>query len=422
MFKNKYLLWTIIIAILTFVLTIIDIPVAKHNDTKGFIQYLDDKIPQYMLKFDVGATAIGLIHNGEIICLKGYGYSDEQKVKPVTEDTFFQAGSVSKSVTACGIMKLAEEKKIELEAPVLRYLKRWKLPQSKFNTGDVTIRRLLSHTAGIADVGGGYAGFLPGKTPQSLVESLISANDANNESVRLVYQPGTKHGYSGGGYTMLQLLIEDVSGQSFNTYMKNEILMPAKMDQSSFVLTPEIERNLSVVYNVSNEIAPARIFTAKAAAGLYTTARDLSSWLLALLEPHNTRNFLKHETINEMFISQPETNDIFPNGLSFSVSKMWFKKIEEVYHSGINLPGWCSIVTMLPAKKDGLVILTNHYGGTAIIHKLRSAWLIWETGSSGNNPLRIQKLVNILKSVLPIGLSGYLLLMIISVVRKKKMV
>ncbi|MDC7124822.1 MAG: serine hydrolase [Spirochaetales bacterium] len=152
--KHKYLLLTASIILVTVLLTVIDFPVARHNDTEDFISFLDKKIPRYMSKYDVGAAAVGLVQNGEIVCLKGYGYSDEQKTIPVTPETIFQAGSVSKPVTACGIMKLVEDGIISLDTTVESRLKRWQLPKSDFDETGVTVRRLLSHTAGIANVGG----------------------------------------------------------------------------------------------------------------------------------------------------------------------------------------------------------------------------------------------------------------------------
>ncbi len=419
-YKRIYLIWILALILFTTASLFIDFPVAKPGDLEGFQTYLDKAIPESMQKHNIAGVAIGLIHNGEVVYRKGYGYADTGNKIPITENTVFQAASISKSLTAWGIMKLVEEGKLELDEPVSKYLTRWELPPSEFDATGVTIRRLLSHTAGIANVGGGYAGFQPNEKLQTLEESLSSAKDANEEGVRIIYQPGTKHEYSGGGYTLLQLVIEEVTHLPFETYMRNEILEPLAMNQSSFSLTPTLEENLSVVYAVDGSASPSRLFTAKAAAGLYTTAHDLSSWAAAMMPSdtaHQGRNVLKPETLQEMFLPQPEARDLFPDGLGYSLQEIYFKNLTEVSYTGTNLPGWCSLVSTVPAKGEGLVLLTNSPGGAALRHEIRSSWLYWVTGSS-TFALRLQKLVNILKVILPVGIIGVLILFIISIILK----
>jgi D-alanyl-D-alanine carboxypeptidase len=407
-FLKLGLIWIVALMLLTMAGLFIDIPVAKPGDFEGFQNYLDKAIPDYMAMHHIPAVAVGLIHNGEVVYLKGYGFADTEQSIPVTEETVFQAASISKSLTAWGIMKLVEEGKLELDEPVSNYLTRWELPTSEFDANGVTIRRLLSHTAGIANVGGGYAGFDPSASPQTLEESLTSAKDANGEGVRIVYQPGTRHEYSGGGYTLLQLVIEEVTHLPFETYMKNEILEPLGMHQSSFALDPALEENLSVVYDVGGSASPSRLFTAKAAAGLYTTARDLSSWAVAMMPSDAApqgRGVLKPETVQAMFLPQPEARGLSSDGLGYDVGEIYFTNLTEVYHTGTNEPGWCSVVSTVPMKGEGLVLLTNAPGGAALRHEIRSTWLFWVTGGS-TFALRLQKLVNLLKVILPVGIGG----------------
>ncbi|MEN6434249.1 MAG: hypothetical protein ABFD58_00375, partial [Anaerolineaceae bacterium] len=91
----------------------------------------------------------------------------------------------------------------------------------------------------------------------------------------------------------------------------------------------------------------------------------------------------------------------------------------EVYHTGTNVPGWCSVIATIPEKGEGLVVLTNSPGGAAIRHEIHSAWLFWVTGSS-TLALRVQKLVNILKFILPVGVAGGVVLLIASIISKKR--
>ena len=204
-------------------------PIAPFGDTAAFraaaVADIDKK--------HRGNVAFALIENGRAAATHFVSAG-----KPVDGDSRFQVASMSKWITAWGVMTLVEAGKLDLDKPVSLYLKRWTLPKSKFDNAGVTVRRLLSHTAGLTD-GLGYAGFKPGDPLQSLEASLTQAADASpghDGAVRVGVEPGTEFKYSGGGYTLLQLLVEEVSGQSFNGYMTSHVFEPLGMTRSTFVL------------------------------------------------------------------------------------------------------------------------------------------------------------------------------------------
>lgn len=118
-------------------------------------------MPKWQQTYGVPGVAIGIIHDGRITYTFTYGYADKKKEIPIDGDALFQAGSVSKSLTSWGILHLADEGRLSLDAPVEKYLKGWKLPNSEFNNNEVTIRKLLSHTAGLSPHKG-YPGVAPG--------------------------------------------------------------------------------------------------------------------------------------------------------------------------------------------------------------------------------------------------------------------
>ncbi len=136
---------------------------------------------------------------------------------PVAADTLFHVASVSKWITACAVMTLVKSGQVDLDAPVGTYLQRWSLPAGEHDADQVTVRRLLSHTAGLTD-GLGHAGFAPGTPVQSIEASLTRAAGASpgaDGPVRVGEAPGSGWRYSGGGYTLLQLVVEEVTGESF---------------------------------------------------------------------------------------------------------------------------------------------------------------------------------------------------------------
>src|SRR5262249_13821726 len=159
-------------------------------------------------------------------------------------------------------------------------LTRWTLPQSAFDNDGVTVRRLLSHTAGLTD-GLGYAGFEPGSPVQPLTESLTHAEDADpgkDGRVHVGLQPGSEWRYSGGGYTLLQLLVEELTGESFAAYMRRAVLDPLGMTRSTFVVDP-VTPNVAIVYDTNGQpMAPLR-FASLAASSLYTTAADMTRFI-----------------------------------------------------------------------------------------------------------------------------------------------
>ncbi len=109
------LLWILVLALCTAAMLLIDVPVTKSGDLEGFQNYLDTSIPNYMDKHHIAGTAVGLIHDGKVVYLKGYGYASFEKEIPVTENTAFQVASISKAMTSWGIMNLVEQGKLELD-------------------------------------------------------------------------------------------------------------------------------------------------------------------------------------------------------------------------------------------------------------------------------------------------------------------
>src|SRR5262245_2789950 len=176
-------------------------------------------------KQHVPGVGLALVRDGKLAWALGSGWADVAAEREATEDTVFNIGSISKTVAAWGLMKLVEEKKLSLDAPVVT--KRWQLPPStEFDVAGVTLRRLLSHTAGLTLHG--YPGFWPPKELPSLEASL--GGDTNGAGdVRLEAAPGTRWKYSGGGFTLAQLLLEETTGATFAEYMRANVLEPLGM-------------------------------------------------------------------------------------------------------------------------------------------------------------------------------------------------
>src|SRR5580658_949266 len=185
-----------------------------------------------MLRLHVPGVSIAVIHDKRIDWSKGYGVA-RLGGPPVSASTLFGAASMSKPVTAMAVLRLAQEGRIDLDADVNNYLKSWKLPANDFTKNHpVTVRELLSHTSGI----GTHSGMIysPDKGVPSVLEILDGKPPATTPPVRVESEPGQKYAYANGGYLILELLITELTGKPFADAMKELVLAPIGMEQSTF--------------------------------------------------------------------------------------------------------------------------------------------------------------------------------------------
>lgn len=348
---------------------------AKHEDVHGLIGNLETKTPDLLKKYNIPGATISIIENGEIKWIGTFGYADiEEKIK-INKDTVYQVASISKSATAVGIMKLVESGLINLDDPIEKYISRWHIPESMYDKNEVTIRRVLSHTSGLSR-GGGYPGYESFDMLPSLEESL-SGIGGGSKPVELIYEPGTRFFYSGGGYSLLQLLIEEVTGKDFATYMDEEVLAPLKMEDSSF-LWEEGKRDMTAKpYNEDLSRLPNYLFVERAAAGLYTTIEDMSRFTIAGITRYNDNHILKQETIQEMYKPVLAVEGL--EGFIYETTALGHfvntnnGNLPLVAHDGSNR-GWKSNISLVPDTGDGIVILTNGDNGTYLINEVLNSW------------------------------------------------
>jgi CubicO group peptidase (beta-lactamase class C family) len=201
----------------------------------------------------------------------------------VTTRTLFQAGSIGKSITTLGAMRLVDEKRVALDVDINQYLKMWKVPASDLTIGSpVTLRGLLSHTAGIngrADPGYPRNGPVP-----TLLQVLNGKPPANTAAVRVVLRPGTQWSYSGGGYTIAQAMIRDVTGRPYATWMQSAVLRPLGMRYSGYD-SPTAPHACGHGNDGRQVPGGYHLYPEQAAAGLWTTPSDLAR---ALIEVQRT--------------------------------------------------------------------------------------------------------------------------------------
>jgi CubicO group peptidase (beta-lactamase class C family) len=358
-----------------FFLTIIVItavPIAQAAapaiDQTTFIEQVEETLPKLMARYNVPGFSIAIIENGDIVYLESFGYADQKNRTPMTPDTIHQVASVSKSLTAWGVMKLVDDGVINLDDPVEKYLTRWHIPPSPYDTNGVTIRRLLNHTAGISL--SGYGAGVPVDQPLPSLEASLSGDTRGCGSVELVRQPGEGFMYSGGGYTILQLMVEEVTSQTFGDYMKTNILNPLGMENSTFVWNETVQSQLAQGYGTYHNPIPNYRYIEDAAGGLYSTPADMARFAQAIV---NGSNIISEESFNLLF--DGETYGLghavidFPTGHHF------------IFGGGTRM-GWQSDFVMSPQERSGIVLLTNANGGIIMNLDIINLWTQWKTSVS----------------------------------------
>jgi CubicO group peptidase (beta-lactamase class C family) len=242
-------------------------------------------LAERMDRWNVEAVSVAVIHDFDIAWARAWGLADREEGTAATTETLFQAGSISKPVAATGALRMVEEGRLNLDTPVNDFLTSWQLPDNEFTEQTpVTIRRLLSHTAGTTVHG--FPGYAPWEPVPTVQQVLDGESPANTAAVRVDIPPGTRVRYSGGGTTIVQLAVTDVSGEPFADVMHRLVLEPAGMVSSSYEnpLPPGRLTDAAAGYRQDGSAVPGKRHTypEMQAAGLWTTASDLAQFAIAM--------------------------------------------------------------------------------------------------------------------------------------------
>ncbi len=242
------------------------------------------KLAQRMRELQVPGLSVAVVDHGKLAWAHAWG--EAQPGRAMTTDTLMQAASISKPVSAVAALQAVEQGRLGLDTDLNASLRSWQVPPGA-QTADkpVTLRRLLSHSAGFTV--SGFDGYVVGTPVPTLLQVLDGLPPANSAPVRVDLPPGTQWRYAGGGYAVLQQLLQDSSGQDFAALMQQAVLGPAAMSRSFFApageLSPAQAASAAVGHQNGKVLAGGyRIHPELAAAGLWTTPSDLARFNLAL--------------------------------------------------------------------------------------------------------------------------------------------
>jgi CubicO group peptidase (beta-lactamase class C family) len=270
---------------------------------------LDTFVAAQMAQRRIAGLSLAIIQDGRIVEARGYGTTELGGTVRVTPSTLFQAGSISKPVAAVGALRLVEQGKLSLDTDVNATLTSWKVPSNEFTAvKPVTLRGLLSHTAGLTVHG--FPGYDASGPVPTVVQVLNGTAPANTPAIRVDIAPGSKWRYSGGGYTITQQMVADVTGQPFPEYMRQAVLEPMGMRSSSYQQPLPADMAAMTATGHYQDQRPVagrwHVYPEMAAAGLWTTPSDLARFAIEIqrsyagksskvLSPEMAKRFLTME-------------------------------------------------------------------------------------------------------------------------------
>jgi len=347
---------------------------AVENGLLPPVVFEDDPHPgktlaERMAALHVPGVSIAVMRNGKLEWAKGYGVAGSGGAA-VNADTLFQAGSISKPLAALAALRLVEQGKLSLDTDINTYLTSWKLAASDAAKGKVvTLRQLLTHTGGMTVHG--FPGYATGVPVPSVVQVLNGGPPANTPAIRIEAEPGTKWNYSGGGFTIMQQAVVDVSPKTFPALLHDTVLAPMGMTRSTYEqpLPSAARSNAAEPFDSKGQpiAGGAHTYPEMAAAGLWTTPSELVRYAM---EIRSSLDGKSSRVISPSMTRQMLTAGIGGWGLGLQIGgppgNPWFG------HGGAN-EGFRNDFFVYEKSGDGVFIMTNGDNGGALANEIERA-------------------------------------------------
>ena len=322
-----------------------------------------------MTELKVPGVSIAVIHQGKIEWARGFGVRSVGG-SPVTADTMFQAGSISKPLAAMAALRLVQQGKLSLDTNVNTYLTSWKLPSNPVTAGKpITLRELLTHTAGTTVHG--FPGYASNEPVPTLVQVLNGEKPANTPAIRSEAAPGARWNYSGGGFTIMQQAVIDVTGEPFPKLLHDTVLKPIGMTHSTYEqpLGKDFQAFAATPYHGDGKPIEggAHTYPEMAAAGLWTTPSDIARYAI---EVRNSLDGKANHVLSAGMTRQMLTPGMGDWGLGLQIGgaagNQYFS------HGGVN-EGFVNIFVAYEKTGDGAAVMTNSDNGGQIGEEIMHA-------------------------------------------------
>jgi CubicO group peptidase (beta-lactamase class C family) len=318
---------------------------------------------QLMSVYKDPGFSIAVISHDHIAWAKGFGFTAMEGGTAVTPPTLFQAASISKPLTAAGVLWLVQHGQLSLDENVNDKLKSWQVPANDFiATEKVTLRRILSHNAGFNVHGfDGYARSQPLPTIQQTLDGLPPAN---NPPIRVKSTPGSECNYSGGGYVVAGLVMREAAREPFANFMRQHVLLPSGMKDSTFdqPLSTALAARAAAGTDAKGTMLPGkwRVYPELAPDGLWTTPTDLAKFVIEIDRSARgqANHVLSKESVKEMLTVQCHDDPDGPGGTGLGFALGYQHRPKIFFHNGSNA-GFQSVLMMDPDGGWGYVAMAN---------------------------------------------------------------
>lgn len=318
-------------------------------------------IPRVMLDDGIPGLSMAFVDQGQIAWTRSYGYANLQTGEEVTPATVFAGASFSKPLTAMAALSLVEAGVLNLDAAVNPRLQGWTVPDNELTvTEAVTLRRLLAHRAGIAnDL---WSSYLPGEPTPTIAQALAGEPPSIDPATRVISVPGSAESYSNPGYSIIQKLLEDVTGTGFDQILEARVLKPNGMHDTSFrqPMPTSLKQRRATGYSDDLQPYPYRLFPFKAAGGVWTTASDMARFMGSVLSALEGQETVLSQSMAEQVVSR--------NRERLAFSKIFAGQDQDVIfrHYGSNQGFTCYMLGSVN-NKQAVVLMSNSDNGFELL-------------------------------------------------------
>ncbi|MEO0625462.1 MAG: serine hydrolase domain-containing protein [Bacteroidota bacterium] len=363
--------------------------VAIENSLTPGLQVKGEPVDSFSIaegleEYGILNISVAVIEGGQVKWAKGYGQKQPGSAEAVDENTIFQAASISKPVAAMGVFNLVREGLVDIDENVNTYLSSWKLPENEFTAEQpVTLRHLMTHTAGTTVHG--FPGYTQTDTFPSDIEVLNG--EGNTSPIRVDTFPGVMNRYSGGGYTIMERVVEDMTGTNFADFMRTKVLSPLGMERSTYEqpLPEERVAEIAVAVDGNGESYEGLFhnYPEQAAAGLWTTPTDLARFAIGVQEAYagTSKSVLDQEQVSVM-LTQNEHGHGHGPGIGENEGDLVFM------HGGKNAGYTCHLYAWAETG-NGMVVMSSADNAWSFIQDVERA-IATHYGWSFNEPTVVE--------------------------------
>lgn len=352
MYKEKVVAITLLVLICATVLPLLSVPTNAVPDENTHIAAIESYIAEEMRANRIPGLSVGIVEDNEVVYLRGFGKADSQG-RQITPQTSFIIGSMSKSFTALAIMQLVEAGKIKLDKPVQQYIPWFSLADPEAST-QITVRNLLNQTSGISNIAGLRQCVGTGdKSIEQAVQEL--------SKTELAHPAGTKFQYSNANYVVLGLLVEAVSGEPYEQYIRENIFEPLEMYNSFTSQTEATKNGMTAGYRRWFGLTVPSVLPylhhGIPSGYIISSAKDMTHFLIANLNDgiYGDISILSPDGIAELHRPVAEAGSEF-YGMGWVIGS--FNGVPTIWHHG-STPNYHSSMLIQPEENRAIVVLTN---------------------------------------------------------------